>query len=201
MKRLIYTFFAVSVACLAACTKDVTVAPETKTPVTTTAVTPTAGSLNPGNTTNTDTIVNVTGFIRLELKKDTNNKDNIVLYFTPKASASYLPAEDAIFRQGFANQNLASISSDGYPLSVNELPLKEHGDRVRLEVIAKTSGLYKLSLLQTDSIPARYHVWLLDQLKKDSLDLSAHCGYSFDIVTTDTTTYGKNRFVVKVCPQ
>lgn len=201
MKRLFYPLIVISAAWLSSCQKDVSVAPDLKSPDSTTAVIPTTGSLTPGNTANTDTIVNITGFIKLELKKDTINQDNIVIYFTPKASTNFAPAEDAPLFSGFGNQSLSSISSDGIPLSVNELPLKQHGDRIRLDATAKTSGLYKLSLLQRDSIPRRYHIWLMDQLKKDSLDLSVHCSYNFDIVTTDTATYGKNRFAVKVRPQ
>ncbi|HEY8999926.1 MAG TPA: hypothetical protein VIM89_01140 [Mucilaginibacter sp.] len=207
MKKLIYLLSVVSVAYLSSCQKDVSVAPESKTPASTTAVTPTGGSLAPGNTANTDTIVNITGFIKLELKKDTVDKDNIVLYFTPKASAKYVPGEDAPVFHGFGDLAITSVSSDGIQLSVNELPLKQHGDYVKLDVYGKTDGVYKLSLLPMDStmpqdtIPARYHVWLIDQLKKDSLDLSVHCTYNFDIVAADTTTYGKNRFAVKLRPQ
>jgi len=199
MKKLIYLLSVVSVAYLSSCQKDISVAPETQTG--TTAVTPTGGSLAPGNTASTDTIVNITGFIKLELKKDTINKDNIVIYFTPDSKASYVPGEDAPFFQGFGNENITSISSNGIALSVNELPLMQRGDCVKLGVLAKTSAVYKLSLLQRDSIPPRYHVWLMDQLKKDSLDLSVHCTYNFDLNVADTTTYGKNRFQVKVRPQ
>ncbi|MBS1523087.1 MAG: hypothetical protein JST50_18950 [Bacteroidetes bacterium] len=201
MKKIIYLLSTVSIAYLSSCQKDVSVAPESKTQTSTTAVTPTGGSLAPGNTANTDTVVNITGFIKLELKKDTVNKDNIVIYFTPKSSSNYVPGEDAPFFQGFGAESITSISSDGIPLSVNELPLKQLGDCVKLGVYGKTDGVYKLSLLQKDSIPARYHVWLMDQLKKDSLDLSIHCTYNFDIVTADTTTFGKNRFAVKIRPQ
>jgi len=179
----------------------VSVAPDSKTPTGTTAVTPTTGSLTPGNTAAADTIVNVTGFIKLELRKDTLNKDNIVIYFTPEAKAIYVPGEDAPTFPGFGAESLTSLSSDGKVLAVNELPLKRLGDCIKLNVIGKSTAVYRLSLIQRDSIPARYHVWLMDGLKKDSLDLSVHCGYNFDIVTSDTTTFGKNRFQVKVRPQ
>lgn len=123
------------------------------------------------------------------------------IYFTPTASAAYVPGEDAPFLQGFGYEYITSISSNGIPLAVNELPLKQRGNCIKLGVYGKMTGLYKLSLLQRDSIPERYHIWLMDQLKKDSLDLSVHCTYNFDIVTADTTTYGRNRFQVKVRPQ
>ncbi len=126
--------------------------------------------------------------------------DNIVIYFTQRQVQAMCRVKMR-HDLGGGNESLSSISSDGIPLSVNELPLKQLGDRIRLNVMAKTDGLYTLSLLETNSIPARYHVWLMDQLKKDSLDLSAHGGYNFNIVTADTTPYGKNRFAVNVRPQ
>jgi len=201
MKKLIYLLVVMSVVWISSCQKDVSVAPDSKTPTGTTAVTPTTGSLTPGNTAAADTIVNVTGFIKLELRKDTLNKDNIVIYFTPEAKAIYVPGEDAPTFPGFGAESLTSLSSDGKVLAVNELPLKRLGDCIKLNVIGKSTAVYRLSLIQRDSIPARYHVWLMDGLKKDSLDLSVHCGYNFDIVTSDTTTFGKNRFQVKVRPQ
>ena len=201
MKKLIYLLFAVSAACLVSCIKDASVAPESKTSTNNTAVTPGNGSLTSGNTANTDTIVNIDGWIKVELKRDTINKDNIVIHFAPTASTSYVPGEDAPFFQGFGGEHITSISSDGIPLAVNELPLRQLGDCVKLGVYGNTNAVYKISLLETSSMPARYHVWLMDQLKKDSLDLSTHCSYSFDLNTADTTTYGKSRFQVKVRPQ
>ena len=201
MKKIFYLLSVVSVTLLASCGKDQSVAPETKTQTGTTAVTPGGGSLAPGNTASTDTVVNVTGFIKLELKKDPINKDNIVIYFTPESKASYVPGEDAPFFQGFGGENITSISTDGIPLAVNELPLKQRGDCIKLGVFGKTTQTYQLSLLQSDSIPPRYHVWLMDQVKKDSLDLSIHATYYFDLNVADTTSFGKNRFSVKVRPQ
>jgi len=179
----------------------VSVAPDSKTPGSTTAVTPTTTSLTPGSTAATDTIVNLTGYIKIELKKDTFNKDNIIIYFDPHSSASYVPGEDAPHLQGFGLESLSSLSSDGISLAVNVLPLKQHGDCIKLDASVKSSGLYKLSMIQTDSIPAKYHVWLMDSFKKDSLDLSVHSGYNFDIYTADTTSFGKNRFSVKIRQQ
>lgn len=201
MKKLFYLLVIVSVAYLSSCQKDVSVAPDSKTPGSTTAVTPTSTSLTPGSTAITDSIVNLIGYLKIELKKDTFNKDNIILYFDPHSSASYVPGEDAPHLQGFGLESLASMSSDGIPLAVNVMPMKQHGVCVKLDATAKSDGLYSLRLTQTDSIPSKYHVWLMDAFKKDSLDLSVHCSYNFDIYTADTTSFGINRFSVKVRPQ
>ena len=94
MKKIFYLLSVVSVTLLASCAKDKSVAPETKTQTSTTAVTPGGGSLAPGNTASTDTVVNVTGYVKLELKKDPINKDNMVIYFTPLSKASYASGDD-----------------------------------------------------------------------------------------------------------
>ncbi|MBV8391208.1 MAG: hypothetical protein JO080_15490 [Mucilaginibacter sp.] len=201
MKKLIYPLIVVLATWFSSCQKDASLAPESKTPASATAVTTITNSLAPGNAAAGDSIMNVSGFIKLELKKDTINKDNIVIYFTPKASAAYVPGQDAPYLQGFGAESLSSLSSDGIPLSVNMLPLRRRGDCIKLDVHGKSTAVYKLSLVQRDSIPAKYHVWLMDRLRKDSLDLTVHHGYYFDLTTTDTTTFGKNRFMVKVRPQ
>ena len=194
MKRLIYPLIVVLAVYLSSCQKDLTVTPETKTP-TTTAITPTP-PLTQGNSANSDTAVNINGFIKIELKKDTFNTDNIVIAFKPGTSASYVPGEDAPHMQGFGAESLSSISSNNISLAVNVLPLKEWGDTIKLNVIGKTDAIYKLSLIQRDSVPSKYHIWLMDGFKKDSLDLSNHCTYAFNIYNADTASFGKNRFRV-----
>jgi hypothetical protein len=193
MKRLIYPLIAILAVYMSSCQKDLTVSPESKTATGTTAVTP-GTSLTQGNAAISDTTVNVTGFIKIELAKDTFNKDNIVIFFKPDAKASYVPGEDAPYMQGFGAESLSSISSNNIALAVNVLPLKEQGDSVKLNVIGKTDAIYKLSLIRKDSVLTKYHFWLMDSFKKDSLDLSQHCSYSFNIYNADTTSFGKNRF-------
>jgi hypothetical protein len=118
--------------------------------------------------------------------------------FNPEAKANYVPGEDAPYMQGFGLESLSSISSDNIALAVNVLPLKQQGDCISLNVMGKSSATYSLSLIKVDSIPAKYHVWVTDKLKKDSLDLTLYKTYLFDINTADTTSFGKNRFKVKI---
>lgn len=197
MKKIIYTLIIVSAVYLSSCQKDVAVAPETQSPTETTAVAPTP-PLTQGSSAATDTVVNNDGFIKIELAKDLVNKDNIIIEFNPGAKASYVPGEDAPHFQGFGPESLSSISSDNISLAVNVLPLKQQGNSISLDVIGKVSACYSLSLITVDSIPAKYHVWVTDKLKNDSLDLTLYKTYLFDINIADTTTFGKNRFKVKI---
>ena len=62
----------------------------------------------------------------------------------------------------------------------------------------KVTGLYKLERTQLDAIPQIYEVWLMDNYKKDSLDIRNNSTYAFNVNTTDTNSYGKNRFYLVI---
>ena len=68
---------------------------------------------------------------------------------------------------------------------------------IKLFVIASNYGTYTLRRTDFKAIPAAYEVWLMDSYKKDSLDIRNNTDYIFDI-TTDTGSYGTNRFSVVI---
>jgi hypothetical protein len=142
----------------------------------------------------------VTGYIRIQLAKDSINTDNVLINFNPKATAKYKSGEDAPTFQGFGLVSLSSLSSDNIPLAINELPLTIHGTSISLKVNAKTDGNYKLSLKTLSNIPTAYSIWLMDKVKKDSLDLRHNPGYVFSIAKADTTTFGSQRFKLVIRP-
>jgi hypothetical protein len=45
---------------------------------------------------------------------------------------------------------------------------------------------------------AKYKIYLVDHLKKDSLDIGRYKTYAFNLVTSDTTTFGANRFELSI---
>ncbi|WP_309329386.1 YDG domain-containing protein [Mucilaginibacter sp.] len=132
---------------------------------------------------------------RLKLVTDSINYDDIVIGFHSSASTNYDPYEDGKFLPGTnAPESLASFSSDGIKLSINNLPLPKLTPQViKLFVTAKAYGTYTLQRTDLQAIPKIYDVWLMDKFKKDSLDIRNNPTYTFDI-TTDTTSYGNNRF-------
>ena len=133
--------------------------------------------------------------LRLKLVTDSINYDDIYIGFNSSSSTAYNNNEDAMFLPGNnAPESLASFSSDGVQLSVNSLPLPKLAPQViKLLVTAKTKGTYTLQRTDLQAIPKIYDIWLIDNFKKDSLDIRNNSTYTFDI-TTDTTTYGNNRF-------
>jgi len=134
--------------------------------------------------------------MRLKLMIDSLNYDDIALVFNSSASPRFSNNEDALYiRGGSAPEGLSSFSDDSAKLSVNSLPLPGITQRViRLSVDATYTGTYTFQKTQLDAIPKLYDIWLMDKLKKDSLDIRNNSTYVFDVNTSDTTTYGDNRF-------
>ncbi|WP_295675082.1 YDG domain-containing protein [uncultured Mucilaginibacter sp.] len=133
--------------------------------------------------------------LRLKLVTDSINYDDIFVGFNSSTSTNYDPFEDSKFLAGNnAPESLASFSSDGVPLSINNLPLPKLAPQViKLFVTAKAYGTYTLQRTDLQAVPKIYDIWLMDKFKKDSLNIRVNSTYRFDI-TTDTTSYGNNRF-------
>jgi hypothetical protein len=139
----------------------------------------------------------IEGFLRLQLAKDSINKDDILINFNPAASAAYIRNEDARFFQGNGEVNLTSLSSDNVPLSINVLPLPKTSQTIGLQVFAKSDGIYKLNITDR-SIPKIYEVWLMDKYTKDSLDIAHNSTYAFNFIKADTGSSGPKRFTLVI---
>ena len=134
-------------------------------------------------------------YLRLQLAKDSINTDDMVVRFVSSASPAYVPDEDAPYRAGFGMVSLCSISSNNVDLAINELPLpKVKPDVIGLSVGANADGLYTLNLTQIVSIPALYDIWLMDAYKQDSLDMRHNPTYAFNVLKSDTNSFGSKRF-------
>ncbi|HEY8783928.1 MAG TPA: T9SS type A sorting domain-containing protein [Mucilaginibacter sp.] len=138
--------------------------------------------------------------LRLKLSIDSLNYDDIVIGFNSNASDKYSGAEDAPYIAGMgAMDGLSSISSDNVPLAINYLPLpKQTPQVIKLDVEGRLTGSYAMQRTALESIPKIYDVWLMDNYKKDSLDLRNNSTYAFNIDLSDTNSYGKNRFQVVI---
>ena len=147
---------------------------------------------------NKATLTSVHQAIRLVMKLDSINTDEILINFNANAKPAYNILEDAHYRTGTGKVNLASLSSDNQALAINQLPLALKGDTIKLKVGAVASGNYTLNLKSITGIPQIYDVWLKDALTKDSVNLRTTASYSFTLNTTDTTTFGANRFSLMI---
>ncbi|MDO3629048.1 MBG domain-containing protein [Mucilaginibacter sp. BT774] len=134
--------------------------------------------------------------LRIELMKDTINKDNIFIAFNPNAKTALDIAEDAPYKPGTGKVNLASMSSDNHALSVNILPFNKQGQTIPLRVGATASGDYQLNLLEVNAIPKLFDILLVDKFKNDTTDMRQNSSYSFALDRTDTNTYGSKRFAI-----
>jgi len=133
--------------------------------------------------------------LHLQMTKDSVNYVQTGIYFNGSWSDKYSPQEDAIDMGGTSPQvYLSSYSSDDVRLSINQLGNYNKGKIVKLYTSATSSGSYTMSLADIKNIDALYNVYLRDHKLNDSVDLRTTSSYSFTINTSDTTTYGGNRF-------
>jgi len=137
------------------------------------------------------------GYLKVQLAMSTTATDGILIEFTPNSHATYSGAEDAKTFAGMGAVSLSSLSSDNFPLAINSLPLVSTGTTIGLAVGAQATGVYKLNLTSVSStVPSSVTIWLKDKYKKDSLDFRKYPSYAFNIVKSDTATFGSHRFAL-----
>ena len=135
-------------------------------------------------------------YLRLMLAKDSINTDDILIRFNSDASSKYVINEDAPYRKGSGKVSLCSISSDNVDLAINNLPLPKNGEPIGLNVNTSTDGAYQLELTQLVGVPKLYDIWLMDAYKKDSVNMRINPVYSFNVLKSDTTSFGARRFAL-----
>lgn len=142
---------------------------------------------------------NALQLLRVQLYKDSVDNEETVIRFNSKASDNFSINEDSRYLPGTGGAQFCSFSADSVPVAINELPLpKKQQLSVRLKVNVKSDGQYQLNLTQLTGIPDIYDVWLMDDYKKDSLDIKHNPSYRFDVSLADTNSYRANRFRIVV---
>nr|WP_294945936.1 T9SS type A sorting domain-containing protein [uncultured Mucilaginibacter sp.] len=130
----------------------------------------------------------------MKMEKDPDIYEYTGIYFRAGYESKY-DQNDALYLAPLTNTvGMASLSSDGKKAAVNVMPDYHQGSRVKLHVYASTTGLYQLKLEGVRNIDEFYDIYLLDHFKKDSLDIRRYGVYNFNLVATDTATFGGNRF-------
>ena len=131
----------------------------------------------------------------MKMEQDSVVNDYCGIYFRSDWSDKF-EAGDAMDMDGASpSVYMSSYTSDGMRTAVNHMPdFQQKTARVKLYTDAKTSGLYKLKLEGVRNIDTLYNIWLIDHYKKDSLDIRSYGTYAFNILKTDTGSYGANRF-------
>jgi hypothetical protein len=179
----------------AACKKETVVAPKTP-PVT---QSPSTSGSNQGQVSTTttatppDTLAD-RAMMKIKLVKDSDNYDETMFIFTHSASSSFDLNEDSPYFPGYGQESLSSISADGRDLVINTLPYTP-GAPIRLNVNAKSDGAFSLQISFENKIPANVDVTIKDNYLKSSTNISS-APYQFNVVKSDTSTYGANRFTL-----
>jgi len=184
MKKLL--LLSLTLASLAACQKENIVLPKTHATATPAAPGPVIVAK-----VNTDTIPDKSAF-KIKLVKDSTNSDETMLTFNHLATCKYSSSSDAPYFTGFGQVSLATVSSDGIDLAINQMPYTP-GMSIGLDVRAKTDGAYQLQISYVHNMPANIQVWLKDNYLKDSVNVCLK-KYSFKVITADTSSFGKKRF-------
>ena len=143
------------------------------------------------------TPANENPLLRLKMALDTTYAEDALIQFKPAASTKYVLNEDAPHRAGSGPIHFASRSADSLALTINSMPL-QISQTIPLNVYAQNDGLYTINMTQPVPLPALYDVWLMDNYKKDSLDIKNNPTYSFDISNADANSYGTGRFTLVI---
>lgn len=185
----------------AACKKETTVTPQTtpatqSSPPPATTQSPVTTQGQGSTTTTTTTVAHDTipdkAALKIKLVKDSINYDETMFFFNHTAKLSFDPNEDSPYFVGYGPESLASISSDGRDLVINTLPYSP-GVSVGLDVNSRADGAFSLQISYENKIPSNIEVMVKDNYLRDSVNIS-NGPYKFNVVKSDTTTYGASRF-------
>ena len=136
----------------------------------------------------------------MELVKDSVTYNYCGIYFSKAWSDKYT-SDDAADMNGTAGVVvMSSLSSDSIRLAVNHMPDYTKGINVKLYVNATGDGLYNLKIDDIRNIDTLYDIYLIDHYKQDSLDIRKYGSYAFNILKSDTTSFGGNRFELSIHP-
>jgi hypothetical protein len=137
-------------------------------------------------------------YMRVELFKDSLNSEESLVFFDAKSKPDYSLEEDAKYLKGSGVVNFSTQSSDNIALAINQTAFPQKNQIIPLNVNVTTSGTYQLKLTEIKNIPAVYNVWLIDDYKKDSLDIKNNPVYTFNANTADTNSYKGKRFSLAI---
>lgn len=144
-------------------------------------------------------IVTNNQYMRFQMSKDSANYDETLLRFNNQATLNFNPTLDAPYVAGFGTVNLATRTNDHINLSINTAPLpKQQPETILMAMNAKSDGAYTISLKDIQGIPQLFDIWLMDNYKKDSLNMRNNKTYNFNILKSDSGSFGPKRFALVI---
>jgi hypothetical protein len=135
----------------------------------------------------------------MKIEQDSIHYDYCGIYFRSDWLDNFKPG-DAMDINDYSALDISSLSADGFHDAVNHWSNYTKGSRIRLYVNASADGAYTLKIEGIRNIDTLYDIWLIDRFKNDSLNIRRLGSYAFNVVKSDTTTYGGNRFVLAIRP-
>jgi hypothetical protein len=133
----------------------------------------------------------------MKLEQDSIHHSYCGIYFRGDWSDNFKPG-DAIDINDYSALDISSLSADGFHAAVNHRSDYTKGSRIRLYVNASAGGAYTLKIEGIRNIDTLHDIWLVDHYKNDSLNIRRQGSYAFNIVKSDTASYGNNRFVLAI---
>jgi len=137
---------------------------------------------------------NVLQYIRINLAADSVNKEETILRFDNSSKIKYDINEDAQYMPGSGAISLSSMTADSVPVAINNMPLPKQTQNIKLNVKTTADGQFTLNMAEIKSIPQLFQVWLMDAYNKDSLDFRHNATYAFNVLHSDTNSFGSSRF-------
>ena len=137
-------------------------------------------------------------YMHLVFAKDSVNTDDIIVHLKADASSAYTPQTEALYNPGMGVVSFSSLTSDNVSLAINAQPFPKTREKIALSVSATSDGDYQIQMKNLVGIPKLYSIWLVDNYKKDSVNLRTTPVYNFTISRSDTTTFGTHRFMLSI---
>jgi hypothetical protein len=134
----------------------------------------------------------------IKLEQDSIHHSYCGIYFRGDWSDKFEPGDAIDMNNSSSQLDVSSLSADGIHAAVNHMPGYTAASRIRLYTNAPASGAYTLKIEGIRNIDTLHDIWLVDRYKNDSLNIRRQGSYAFNIVKSDTASYGNNRFVLAI---
>ncbi len=129
---------------------------------------------------------------RLRLQFDAINSDDYIMKFIPNASKTKEGFD--IIKLRNSNFNIASYVSDSIYFALDSRPEVKQNDTLFLNV----TGVNGTQRIIVQNIPPNKYFYLVDNMLNVMIPLSNDLEYPFQIQTSNTKSFGKNRFYIVI---
>ncbi|MBD1393060.1 Ig-like domain-containing protein [Mucilaginibacter glaciei] len=137
--------------------------------------------------------------LRIKLVQDSILYNETLINFKEASSNNLNENEDVVYLTAPSQLIfMYSNTADGSPCVINNMGSLRTIKSVSLYAEASSTGIYQIQFTGAETIDSHYRIFLKDAFTKDSLEITAHPTYNFNINRADPTTYGANRFSLVV---